>query len=131
MLELLAYVLEHVPGRHVGPLHLVEKEHQGAPLPDRPDVLRHLVEQAVLAAPPRAGWRRFSSERGNEVVKLTPRSGRSTRQPMECRDQGRPHSVRLTDAMLTRASGDERTAAQADLRLELADERRRTRSGLA
>jgi len=49
MHQLLQNVLEHVPRRHIGPLHLVEDKNERAMLGDVADVLRHLVQKAVFA----------------------------------------------------------------------------------
>src|SRR5439155_7846906 len=129
--ELLANMLEHIPRRHVGPLHLIEEKKERPPLRDEANVLRHLVEQSIFAAPPRARRRRVPSERRYDVVQLPPRSARRIGETMKRTDERRPHTVGLTHAMLARSPGDKRAAAQAYLGFELSYQRRRARSGLA
>src|SRR5690349_1467674 len=101
-------MFEDVPGRGVGPLHLVEEEDERTLLRHQPDVLAHLIEETILA-PPRRGRRgRIRPDGAHEVMELSPRTRRSTGQPVQGSDERSPHAVRLPYPLLPRPTDHER-----------------------
>ena len=127
-IELPHDVLERVPRGAVGPLHLVEHEHQRPRDRRHSQIREELLEEAVLAAGRFVGCPR--TQRWNELVELAPFALRRFGQSMQAAEDRRPDGVRLTNGGRRRRRGDHRTAAKPHLRLELAKQRCRSQTRL-
>jgi hypothetical protein len=128
-LELAHEILECIPRRGVGPLHVLEQEQQGALLRGEAKEIRELLEQPRLAAAAHLG--RGAFERGVQRRQLAPDAGRLYGQAADSAQHFRPERVGVGKEVLVTSADDERPTTEADLWLQRANQCGRADAALA
>ena len=120
-------MLERVPRPRVGPLHLLEHEHERPIRGEQTHVLGKLAEQTELASRTRDG--RHLAERRLQVLQLGPFSFGRRLKDVRRAKQRAPRAVWFWQRALRRRDRCEQSAAQPNLGLELPEQGCRARSG--
>ena len=129
-LQLGDEILERVPRSGIGPLQILEQEHEGPLLRGEAEKIGELLEQERLA-PAARGLTARALERRVEQGNLPPEPRALHRKPPYTPQHFAPQRIRLREAMLVAACGHQRAAAQPHLGGERANERARAHSALA
>ena len=104
-------MLERIPGRRIGPLHIVEDQHERARCRGETNIFDDFLVQRVLTTDTLRSHFRSVGERGNEARQLAPHTPRRVDALLDRREDLRPRSVGWFDVRLERAPHDERLVA--------------------
>ena len=127
LIELRHDVLEHVPGRRVRPLHVVEHHDDRVALPPRDSDSDDLIEQRVLVAT----RLRPASERRHQSRQLAPSLRRNDAQLSGSRRSPRPTARRAVSRRPRRTPGTSDPARRRTSLMSRRTERRLADAGLA
>jgi hypothetical protein len=110
--QLSDQVLERVPRRGVGAMHIVEHQYEETLSGDRPHVLGQLAEEPVLAAGVTLYGRCVvGAECRLEILQLRPSAPAGVRDDVRRSQKRLPNAIRLVVGMLGRRRHDEQSAA--------------------
>ena len=107
LIELRYQMLERIPRCRVGPLHIVQYEHERTGRRRQADVLDDFLVQRVLATDAFRSRLGAVGQRGDESRQLAPDASWSIHALLDRRENFRPRSIRRLHVGLERATHDE------------------------